>query len=411
MKILQVINAYYPPYSAGGAAIVVHNISKALAKRGHEVTVYTTNALSKDELFQPKKNPNYSNGVKVYYFGNQVYKPSVHIYFSKELVKAIKKAIANYDLVHLHEYRSYISLVTSYYAKKHDIPHILQAHGQLPRISAWRKLKRIYDVLFGYRLLRSASKVIALSKVEAEQYKAMGVPEEKIAIIPNGIDLSEYANLPPKGTFKRKFGIPEEKKIILYLGRIHKIKGIDFLIKAYAYLIEKMNCKDVVLVVAGPDDGYLSEAKALANSLRISDLVMFVGSLYGGDKLAAYIDSDLCVLPSRYESFPMALLEVYACGKPIIASNIGSLRELIIDGETGLLFEAGNFKQLAEKIRYLLSNRDKAIELGKKAKKLVEEKYSIGRITNMLEKLYRKVVLQNDGDDNDILTEGEWSEK
>jgi len=391
MKILQVINAYYPPYSAGGAAFVAHNISKALAKRGHEVTVYTTNTLSKDKLFRPNKNPNYNNRVKVYYFMNQIYKPSLHIYFSKDLMKAVKKSIANYDLIHLHEYRSYLSLLTSYYASSYRIPYILQAHGQLPRISAWRRLKWFYDVLFGHKLLRNAVKVVALSRVEADQYRRMGVPGEKIAIIPNGIDLSEYADLPSKGAFKKKFNIPEDKKIILYLGRIHKIKGIDFLVKAYAYLVNEMRCRDAILVIAGPDDGYLSETKALAHTLRVSDSVRFVGPLYGRDRLAAYVDSEFCVLPSRYETFPMVLLEVYACAKPIVASNVGGLRELIVDGETGLLFEVGDFRQLAEKMLYLLNDGGKAAEIGRKARKLVEEKYSLDKVVDDLEELYIEV--------------------
>ena len=385
MKILQVINAYYPPYSAGGPAIVVHNISKALAKRGHEVTVYTTNALSKDELFQPKKNPNYSNGVKVYYFGNQVYKPSVHIYFSKELVKAIKKAIANYDLVHLHEYRSYISLVTSYYAKKHNIPHILQAHGSLPRIGSWRRLKWFYDILFGYRLLRNASRVIALSRVEADQYRRMGVPEEEIAIIPNGIDLSEYVNLPPKGAFKRKLGIPEDKEVILYLGRIHRIKGIDILVKAYAYLMMKMGYEDAVLVIAGPDDGFLSEVKSLVQYLGISRYVIFTGPLYGKEKFGAYADSDVVVLPSCYDTFPNVVLEAYACFKPVIASNIEAIPDIVLQGETGLLFQAGNIRELARAITYMLMHPEDAEKMGCNARKLVEEKFYIDKVVTHLE--------------------------
>ena len=89
MRVLQVINAFHPPFSGGGAAFVAHNISKALAKKGHEVTVFTTNVLSRDKLFRPKQNPNYIEEVKVYYFKNLVYKPSVHTYFSNELVRAI----------------------------------------------------------------------------------------------------------------------------------------------------------------------------------------------------------------------------------------------------------------------------------------------------------------------------------
>jgi glycosyltransferase involved in cell wall biosynthesis len=315
------------------------------------------------------------------------------LFITPQLALFAREEIKSFDIIHLHEYRTFQNIVIHHHARKHDIPYVLQVHGSLPRIGAWRRLKSIYDVLFGYRLLRDASKVIALTRVEAEQYRSMGVPEEKISIIPNGIDLSEYADLSPKGSFKKKFGIPEDKKIILYLGRIHKIKGIDFLIKAYAYLKNKMNFKDAVLVIAGPDDGYLSEAKALAYTLGVSDSVMFVGPLYGGDKLAAYVDSDLYVLPSRYEIWGLTVLEAYACGKPVIASNVAGLKDLVLNNETGLLFEAGNFKQMAEKMLYLLTDKDKAMEIGKKAKMIVEAKFSIKIVIDMLEGLYKEAVV------------------
>jgi glycosyltransferase involved in cell wall biosynthesis len=391
MNILQVIGSFYPPFSLGGAAFVAHNISKALVKRGHDVTVYTTNVLSRDSLFHSEQNPIFVAGAKVYYFSNLIYKPSVYIYFSEELMKAVKENIANYDVIHLHEYRSYISLAVGYYAKKYHIPYVLQAHGQLPRTAKWR-LKQVFDVFFGYRLLRDASKVIALSKVEAEQYKCMGMSEEKIAIIPNGIDLSEYAELPPKGAFKKKFNIPEDKKIILYLGRIHKIKGIDFLIRACAYLKNKMSFKNTILIIAGPDDGYLSEIKYLAQASDVSNSILFVGPLYGADKLAAYVDSEVYVLPSRYETFPMTILEAYACGKPIVASRVGGLKDLVIDGETGLLFELGNVKQLARSIFNLLNSNDVAKEMGLKGKNFVRENFTIEKVVERLEKVYDEVV-------------------
>jgi len=390
MRILQVIPVFSPTF--GGPVTVVHLISKNLAKR-HEVMVYTTTALDSKHDFEPKEEE--VDGYRIHYFSRTL-KPLCYSYLfgqlniSWDMMEAIKYNIRKFDVVHLHSWRQFPDVIVHHYASKYNVPYVIQAHGSVPRVGKeFRKL--LYDFTFGYRVLYKASKVIALSRVEAEQYRRMGVPEEKIAIIPNGIDLSEYANLPPKGAFKKKFGIPKDKKVILYLGRIHRIKGIDLLIKAYAYLIEKMGNKDAVLVMAGPDDGYLNEAKALADSLRVSDSVMFVGPLYGVDKLAAYVDSDLCVLPSRYETFPMVLLEAYACGKPIVASNVGGLKELIMDGETGLLFEAGNFKQMAEKMIYLLNNVGRAVELGRKAKKLVEEKYSIDKVADDLEALYMEV--------------------
>ncbi len=98
----------------------------------------------------------------------------------------------------MHNYRSFQNIAVAHYAKKSGVPYVLQAHGSLPKIMGKQRLKWLYDVLFGYRLLKNASKVIALTPFEAQQYIDFGVPEEKIEIIPNGIDLSRYHNFCPK---------------------------------------------------------------------------------------------------------------------------------------------------------------------------------------------------------------------
>jgi glycosyltransferase involved in cell wall biosynthesis len=391
MKILQVISVFSPLF--GGPVTVARSISKELAKR-HEVVVYTTTALDLKHDFKPKEEE--VDGYKIRYF-SRAFKPLSYSYLfgqlniSWDMMEAIKHDIREFDIIHLHSWRQFPDIIVHHYASKYNVPYIIQAHGSIPRIGKkFRKL--LYDFTFGYRVLDKASKVIALNKVEAEQYRSMGVPKEKIVIIPNGIDLSEYAELPPKGSFKKKFGIPEDRKIILYLGRIHKIKGIDFLIKAYAYLINEMKCRDAILVIAGPDDGYLSEIKSLVQALDISNSILFVGPLYGEDKLAAYIDSEIYVLPSRYETFPMTLLEAYACGKPVVASKVGGLRDLVSNGETGLLFEPGNVKQLARNIFNLLNGNDVAKEMGLKGKNFVRGNFTIEKVVERLEKLYEEVV-------------------
>ena len=393
MRILQVVPCFPPAYAFGGPVKVVYQISKELVRRGHEVTVYTTDA--KDFNSRVNLEPvKFVDGIKVYYFRNLTLMlvKKFKLFITPQLVLHAKSEVGKFDIVHLHEYRTFQNILVAHYAKKHDVPYVLQAHGSLPRIMAWPRLKWIYDVLFGYRLLRDSSKVIALNHVEAKQYKAMGVPEEKLAIIPNGINLSEYAKLPPKGNFKKKFNIPEDKKIILYLGRIHRIKGVDFLIKAYAYLKNEMNYKNAVLVIAGPDDGYLKEAQGIANRLGISKNVLFTGQLYGRDKLEAYVDSEFYVLPSRYETFPMAALEAYACGKPIIASNVGGLRELVVNGETGLLIDVGDIDQLAKAIHSLLNNEAEVEKMGSKGMQYVKSNFSIEKVVERLEKVYEEAV-------------------
>jgi glycosyltransferase involved in cell wall biosynthesis len=388
MKILQVVGAYYPPFDSGGVAFAAHNVSKALAKRGHEVTVYTTNALSRDRLFQPKQTSYFQNGVNVCYFNNEVYKPSVQIYFSRELMAAIKESICSYDLVHVHEYRSYIALAIYHFATKAGIPYILQAHGELPRIKPRQELKLVYDLFFGYRLLKGATRVIALNQTEAQQYSTMGVRREKIEIIPNGIELENFAELPSKGCFKKKFNIPEEKKIILYLGRIHKIKGIDFLVKAYARLTKNMKFDNTILVIAGPDDGYLSEIRSLMKSLKIDDKILLTGPLYGCFKLEAYIDADVYVLPSRYETFPMTILEAVACGTPVILTKNCGAAEYFRD-KVGLVVEPDS-NHLAEALFEILLDPDKQNMFKENCKSLAE-KFSTTNVVSKLEKVCEDV--------------------
>ena len=390
MKILQIINAFYPSYTMGGAAVVAHYISKALAKRGHEVTVYTTNALSRESLFSPRQNPNYNDGVEVHYFSNIVYEPSTHTYFSKELVEAVRKSIVKHDIVHLHEYRSYISLITRYYSRKHDVPYVLQAHGQLPRTIAKRRLKWIYDFFFGYRLLRDASKVIALSQTEAQQYRAMSVPMEKIEVIPNGIDLSQYNNLPPKGSFRSKYCINENEKIVLYLGRIHKIKGIDFLIKSFAYLV-KSGIRDAKLVVAGPDDGYLNTAKELVCRLEISNNVLFTGFLTEEAKISAFVDSMAVVYPSEYEPFGLVSLEAAVFSKPIIMAKGTPLSKVIERGRFGFSVRYGDVEALAKLLEFLMKNDALVSEMGTRGRKYVAANYCLEKVVDKLEKLYEAV--------------------
>ncbi len=386
MKILQVIPVFSVPF--GGPVTVVRSVSKELSKK-HKVIVYTTSALDKRRDFKNFPFEVGSESYRVVYFPRILRFSGFNI--SPVMKKALKESLSEYDIIHLHSWRHFQDIIVHHYAKKYGIPYVLQTHGSLPRIAAKRKLKWIYDMSFGYKLLRDASKVIALSPIEARQYRNMGVPDEKIAIIPNGIDLSEYTELPPKGTFKKKFNIPEDKKIILYLGRIHKTKGIDFLVRAHAHLINEMNFKDAVLVMAGPDDGYLNEAKALANSLGayIYNSIMFTGFISSGDKLEALVDADVFVTPSFY-GFPMTFLEACAVGTPIITTSLGDTLEWI-DGKVGYVTQPTPH-DLAEAICRIISDDKLYRKFSKNCINIVRSNFSVEKVAKRLEKVYEEVV-------------------
>lgn len=376
MKILQVVPFLSPEH--GGSSTVPYHLSRELSKRGHEVTIFTSDYKVSQEWIESLHQ------VKVYPFKTML--SWAKFYVTPSIMKHVRKEIKHFDLIHMHNYRSFQNIVVHHYAKKHGVPYVLQAHGSLPRIMAKQKLKWIYDMFFEYRLLRDASKVIALTEMEAQQYRDMGSPEEKIEVIPNGIDLSEYNDLPERGAFKRKYGIGEGERLILYLGRIHKIKGIDLLIEAFAKLLKMLD--DVKLVIAGSDDGYLSTCKGLVAQFGVEREVLFTGPLYGRKKLEAYVDADICVSPSRYEIFGITVLEACACGRPVIGTRVGGLQDIIAHRKTGLLVKPNDVKELSNALLNVLRHYGEAEEMGREATRFIASLFSIEKVVNKLEKLY-----------------------
>jgi glycosyltransferase involved in cell wall biosynthesis len=369
----------------GGPVRVAYDVSRELVKRGHEVTVYTSDQNGGSRINGRDKE---LDGIQVHYFRNvsAITVRKMKLSITPEMIPSIRSSVQGFDVVHIHEYRTFQSIVAHYYARKCSVPYVLQAHGALLRIGKWRKVKWIYDLFFGHNLLKDASKVIALSSMEAKQYRSMGVLEEKIEIIPNGIDLSEYADLPPKGSFRKKFGIDSGKRIILYLGRIDKTKGIDLLMKAYSQLVDSMKLGETMLVIAGPDDGYLNDVKSSANSLGISDSVLFTGFLNAKDKLKALVDTDVFVTPSFY-GFPITFLEASAIGVPIVTTS----DELNwIHNNTGYVIEKSPFA-LAKAISNILRD-EQTRERFKTNSNSIIKNFDISAIVSRIENTYEAVI-------------------
>lgn len=390
MKILQIMPVFSSYF--GGPVTSVRNISKQLAKK-HQLVVYTTTALDSKHDFDSHEE--FIDDYKVIYF-NRTPKVLSHIGFFGQLnlsygmLRAVRQNLQKFDVVHVTSWREFPDILAHYYAKKYSVPYVLHPRGALPRIMTKQQMKWLYDQIFGYNILNCAAKVIALNSVEKMQCLGMGVSEEKIEVIPNGVDLSEYSDLPPKGAFRKKFSLNEKEKIVLYVGRIHKIKGIDILVKAFANIIKKLN--NIKLVIVGPDDGYLVEITNLIAELGLSKYVLLTGPLFGRSKLEAFIDADFSVVPSRYEIFGNVVLESYACSTPVIASRVGGLQEIVSHGETGFLVGLGNVDELSSALHILLNNDDLRNRMSINAKKFVESKFSIEKIVDKLEKTYVEIL-------------------
>jgi len=382
MKILQVIPFFTP--KRGGSVESAYKFSIELANRGHDITLITTDFELDEKFinFVEKKD------IKIIPF--KCKKNWGLFLYSPKMKKWVKKNIRNFDVINFHNFRSYQNNITSIYAKKYNIPYVLHAHGSLPRIMNMQNLKLIYDIIFGYRLLKGASKVVATSSIEMQQYIKMGLSIKDIVLIPNGINLMEYNQLPCEGYFRKKFCLDINEKLILYIGRIHKIKGIDVLIKAFYITSTKM--KNIKLAIVGPNDGYLNEIRRLINSLHLEDKVIITGPLYGIEKHQAYVDTDIVVLPSRYEIFGIVILESYACSKPVIATKVSGLGEMVLNGKTGLLVTPCNIDELSSAILNMMYDESGRNKMGVEARKFVEENFSIKNATDKLEDLYSSII-------------------
>lgn len=388
MKILQVISSFPPAYSYGGPAKVVYGISKELVKNGHDVTVFTTDVFDANSRYKCKKNPILMEGIKVYYFKN-VNNALAHQNFpiAPQMVHKLHKDIKTYDIVHLHEHRSFQAVISHYFAMKYNIPYILQTHGAVLEILEKKSLKRFYDILFGYHIIKDAKRLIALTSTESEQYKTLKIEENKIAIIPNAVDLLEYQQLPQKGIFRKTYHIHDNEKIVLYLGRIHKIKGIDLLVEAFADLIKVL--ENIKLIIVGPDGGFLSKVQKQIRKLGISDNIIFTGPLYDYNKLVAYQDADVYVLTSYFEAFPLTVLEACACGTPVVITeqcNIGDF----IRNQAGFVIGC-NPIMLKNQLYTLLVNDKLREQFGMQARELIKTQFTWKTIVHQFEDIYSEV--------------------
>jgi len=385
MKILHVTSSFKPAWETGGVNRAAYEISKNLAKRGHEVTVFTTDR-GRTRVKVQKNQPVIVDRIRVYYFSNisNYLAMKKKVFTPYYLPFIARREIKQFDIIHIHEHRTPLAVIIHHYARKFHIPYALQAHGSVATYFQKGTLKRIFDRLWGYKILRDASKLIALTLTEAEQYKSMGVSERRIEIVPVGIDLAEFENLPQRGEFRRKYGLNDNQKIVLYLGRIHnKEKGLDLLAKAFAGLTKESD--DMKLAIVGPDDGSLLVLKELTKQLRIEENVLFTGPLYGEEKLEAYVDADVFVTPS-FSGFPATFLEACACGLPIVITENGDNLSWI-HNQVGFVATYSE-SSLRGAIAKLLENPGLAWHFRQKGKTLVKEQFNWSRITERLELIY-----------------------
>jgi glycosyltransferase involved in cell wall biosynthesis len=312
MNILQVI-PYFTP-RRGGDVHVCAMLSRILAKRGHDVTILTTDFEYDGEYAQSCMQ----GGVTVIPVPSTRMRVGLFIH-TPRMKTWLEDNLDRYDLVHLHDYRNYQNIVASRIARKKNIPYVLQAHGDIPYFDKYAR-KIAFDRVWGRAVLGSARRVLALTPKEADDYGAHGVGRDRIELVPNGIDLSAFRNLPVKGEFKRKHALTEEQQMVLYLGRLHPSKGIGLLLDAFRDISRRDG--QVTLVIIGADDGFGSEIAAYIKKHHLENRILVLGFVSTEEKIMAYVDADVFVTP-RFYGLPVTFLEACACGTPLVTTDDG----------------------------------------------------------------------------------------
>lgn len=301
-------------------------------------------------------------------------------------VAMVKDPITS-NIVHCHTWYTFMA---GFLAKMlYDIPLVVTIHSLEP-LRPWKE----EQLGNGYHLstwmektgIEAADKIIAVSNDSKKDImKCYNVPEEKIEVIYNGIDLNQYKKT-DSNVARKKYGI--DGRYILFVGRISRQKGIIHLIDAVKYLPQDVK---VVLCASSPDTEEIK--MEMEEKVKLYPNIIWIDKMVTKEEIIElYSNAEVFVCPSIYEPFGIINLEAMACNTPVVASATGGIKEVVVDGETGFLVEPGNPEDLAEHIKKLLDDRGLAATFGANGRKRVEEMFSWESIAKKTYDMYKDVI-------------------
>lgn len=331
VRVLHVVSSL--DVRAGGTTAAVLGMSVAQARAGAAVTVLATFRAGYDPSAVSAMR---EEGVNVTLVG-PVLGP---LAWCRGIRAKVQRAVAASDIVHIHALWEEIQHQAAVDARRSNVPYIITPHGMLDpwslSQSRWKKWAYMHWRL--RRNLKSAAALHYTARIEKQLCDRLCLRVPGI-IVPNGIDLSEYRELPRRDAFRERYQIQSDVPLVLFLGRLHPKKGCEILIKGFAQAIARK--EDAVsrkpnLVIAGPDsNSYQRELEALVSDCGLQDAVHFVGPLYAKEKLAAYVDADLFALISYQENFGIAVIEALAAGCPVLLSDQVNIHDLVETEQVG----------------------------------------------------------------------------
>jgi D-inositol-3-phosphate glycosyltransferase len=389
----------------GGMNVYVRELTRALGKRGIATDIFTRAqhpaAPRIQRIGECGRVFRVPAGPQTPYDKNKVYDHLAP--FTQGILDIAEQQRIHYDVVHGHYWLS--GLAARILGDVWQVPVVQMFHtlGKLKNqvASSAAEMESALRIEQEGEVMCSADLLVAATALEKNQMQTLyGADPAKIAVVPPGVNLERFRPLPCVEA-RAHIGIPPHQKMVLFVGRIQPIKGIDTLIRAMALLFrDKPELADQVClcIIGGSQEDSASEQQELArlktlqHELGVGNLITFLGSKEQAELVYYYSGASVLVVPSHYESFGMVALEAMACGTPIIASDVGGLSYSVADNFSGYLVPRGDPKLLADKIDLVLDQDDLRRQLGEQAKQWVR-RYSWTQIAEEILTVYERATM------------------
>jgi len=371
----------YPPHVYGGGGVAVDHLSRALARRANlEVRCFGEG----DRLREGVRVRGYPSWDRLAGAADAPYAPALAA-FSVGLAMARDPASA--DVVHAHTW--YVGLAGVLIGALADVPLVVTMHSIEP-LRPWK----VDQLGAGYALstwaeriaVERADRIIAVSaQMRADVLGHFQVDPERVVVVHNGVDADRFRRTDRRDALARH-GIGP--RYVLFVGRVSEQKGIFPLLEAAASLPDGV---ELVLCASSPDTPEL--AARLSAAVADQPRVRWIDEMVPVDELVQlYSHAAVFVCPSIYEPFGLINLEAMACGTPVVASRVGGIPEVVVDGETGWLVPPGDPAALAGALRTALADPRRAAQLGEAGRRRVETHFSWNRIADQTLAVYRDAI-------------------
>jgi glycosyltransferase involved in cell wall biosynthesis len=398
MRILYAAPGYKPAYRIGGPVVSIAKAAERLVRRGHEVTVFATNCNLDQDLDVPVDQPVDVDGVRVWYFRRQeplkrflpfvpYLSRSMGVLYAPRMRREIDRLVPSQDVVHTQLPFAYPTWAVGAGARRWRRPLFYQQRGVFdPERLRFRSLKKRAIIHLVERpLMQSAASLIALTQAEVESYRALGM-ERPCKIVPNGVEVADYRTEAAEGSAIRT-GTADQDTVILFLGRLHPIKGADRLLEAFLRIGPRF--PKARLVMAGPDEwGLRKSFEGQVRAAGLGERVTFPGMVTGEAKLDLLARADLFCLPSDGEGFSVAVLEAMASGTAVLLSPGCHFPEAQEAG-AGCVVDPKP-EALADAMAALLADPGLLRTMGSRGRELALRSYSWDQVASRLEEVYRE---------------------